>query len=182
PKLSMTSEDALNLLIDLARFDQAELMIHEGRRRHPWHRAIYAAASARIAYGRGDLEEALRRCETVRRKFPRLAAGYTIATVCFAGLDRPDDAEAMIGQAARKFPRDFDIVVAYARHAVRRKDWPEALRRWEDMRNRFDNFLGPLGMAQSLREMGHFAEAKELASKVCEDAPRVPWGYSELAD
>jgi tetratricopeptide (TPR) repeat protein len=181
PKLIMTSEKALNLLVDLGLHDEAEALIRTGLKRYPWHRAMYAAVYAHVAQGRGDIDETFRRCEILRRKFPRVAEGYTIAATCFGSLDRQDEAEAMLGQAARRFPNNFDIVVAHARHAVRRKDWPAALRRWEAVKKWSNNFLGPVGMAQSLREMGRYAEATELATEAREQFPESPWGHAELA-
>jgi tetratricopeptide (TPR) repeat protein len=181
PRLVMSSRTALNLLVDLGRHDEAEALILKARRRYPWHRAMLAAVFAHVPQSRGEYDEALRRCTVLRRKFPRVAEGYTIAAACLVSLGRPDEAEAILGKAARRFPHNFDIVVAYARHAVRRKDWPAALRRWEKVKRWSDNFLGPVGMAQSLREMGRFAEAREFATQTCEQFPNVPWAYAELA-
>jgi tetratricopeptide (TPR) repeat protein len=182
PDLCLTSERAFNLLVDLGYHDEAEGLLREGRRRYPWHRAMFAAVSAHVAQSRGDLDGALQRCTILRRKFPRVAEGYTIAVVCLTGLGRHDEAEAMIERAARKFSQDFDIVVANARNAVRRGDWPNALHRWEAVKDRFDDFLGPVGMAQSLREMGRYAEAEELATMASERYPGSPWAFGELAD
>ena len=79
-------------------------------------------------------------------------------------------------------PNDFEIIVKHARHAVNRKDWPEALRRWEAVARRFDdNFLGPLGMAQSLKELGRYVEATRRATLTAKRFPASPWGYAELA-
>jgi uncharacterized protein HemY len=118
----------------------------------------------------------------LRRKFPRVVEGYTVAAACLTRLGRENEADAMIEQAARRFPREFEIIVARARNAVRRKDWPNAFHRWESIRNQFDHFLGPVGMAQSLREMGRHAEAKELAMAASDQFPTVPWTYAELAN
>jgi hypothetical protein len=40
----------------------------------------------------------------------------------------------MIGRAVRKLPRDFDVLVYSAQHAMRRKDWQQALHRWETVK------------------------------------------------
>jgi tetratricopeptide (TPR) repeat protein len=180
PTMAMNSREALKLLLDLGRFDEAEMMMQNGLRRYP-SRPHFACGSAQTAHRRGDLEEALRRCEVARRKFPHASDGYTIATACLADLGRDHEAEAMIAQAVRKLPRDFDAVVAYARYAVRRQDWEEALRRWQLVKRRFNHFLGPVGIAQSLREMGRYDEAEEMAAEACRHYSTDTWPFVEFA-
>ena len=181
PKLCMTSDEALNLVVDLGQYDEVEALIRVGRRRYPWHRAMFATISARAAHGRGDADETLRRCAVLHRKFPGVAAGYTIAAACLADLGRKDEAEAMIEQAASRFPRNYEIIVAHARYAERGKDWPKALERWRVLTDRFDDFLGPVGVAQSLREMVCYDEAREIATEASERFPDSPWADVELA-
>jgi tetratricopeptide (TPR) repeat protein len=181
PRLSITSARGLNLAVDLGRYDEVEALIREALRRYPWHRVMLTTVYARAAQGRGDTDETLRRCEILRRKFPKVPEGYTIAAACLAGLGRPKDAEDLIDQAARRFPNNYDIAVAHARYAERRKDWPQALERWRSIKERFENFLAPVGMAQCLREMGRSAEAKEVATEACDRYPKSPWPHVELA-
>jgi tetratricopeptide (TPR) repeat protein len=169
------------LAVDLGRYDEVEALIRDGRRHYPWHRVMFATVYARAAQGRGDVGETLRRSEVLRRKFPRVPEGYTIAADCLAGLGRQKEAEDLIDQAARRFPNNFDIAVAHARYAERRKDWPQALNRWSAIQERFDHFLGPVGMAQSLREMGRSAEAREAATEAFDRFPKSPWPGVELA-
>jgi tetratricopeptide (TPR) repeat protein len=181
PELSMTSEGALQLLLNLGAFDEADALIQKGWRRYP-RDAHLARGYVRVAYKRGNQEEALRRCEIVRRKSPRIAEGYTTAAACLTDLGRHQEAEAMIERAVRKLPRDYDVLVDHARHAVHRKDWQEALRRWEAVKSsEADRGLGLGGVAQCLREMGHYDEAEGIATEMCERFPTNPWGYAELA-
>lgn len=60
---SLTSEKALNLLVGLGCYDEAEALMREGRRRYPRYRSLFAKVSARNAHSRGHLENALQRCE-----------------------------------------------------------------------------------------------------------------------
>jgi tetratricopeptide (TPR) repeat protein len=181
PGLSMASEKGLDLLVDLGRHDEAEALVRDAQRRHPWHGALYARVLARIAHERGDLEEALRRCGILRRKHPRVAESYTIAAACLAALDRHEEAEAIIARGVRKLPGDFTVLVEHARHAERRHDWNGALLRWGAVRNRHDHILWRNGMTQSLRELQRYAEAEALATETCERFPSDPWAYAELA-
>ena len=181
PALSLTSETALQLLLDLDALDEADALIQTGWQRYP-HDAHFARSYARVAHKRGDREETLRRCEIVRRKSPGAAEGYTTAATCLTELGRHQEAEAMIERAARKLPDNYDVLVEHARHAVRRKDWQEAARRWEAVkRSEADRGLGLGGLAQCLREMGRYDEADEIATEMCERFPANPWGYAELA-
>lgn len=86
----------------------------------------------------------------------------------------------MIARAARKFPNDLEIVAAHARNASDRKDWPNALNRWKEVKERLESFLGPLGMARSLRELGRYGEAKQVTIVASEQFQKVPWIYVEL--
>jgi tetratricopeptide (TPR) repeat protein len=183
PDLILKSEQALNQLVDLGCYDEAEELIEEGRRSYPRFRPVYAGVSARVAYKRGDLDEALRRCAFARRKFPRVAEGYTVAATCLSDLGRPAESDAMTDRAAHRFPKDLLMNIANARNADRAENWPVAMRRWEVLSKRFgDNFLGPLGVARSLRGMGRLAEAKQQAMATSEKFPKVQWIYAELAE
>lgn len=180
PDLAMTSKPGLTLLLDLGRFDEAESLTQTGLKRFPGASNVWGG-SAQVAYRRGDLQEALRRSEVARRKFSHMAEGYTIATACFTDLGRFDEADVMIGRAARKLPHNFDVLEAYARYAVRRKDWSAAVQRWGLMNKRFKHFLGPVGMAHALRELGRFDEADRIANEACARFARNNWVLAELA-
>jgi predicted Zn-dependent protease len=130
PDLSIISKQALNLLLDLACHDEAETLIQAGRARNPRYESVFAVVFARIAYSQGDLNEAIRRYEAVRRTFPQLAEGYVGAATCLVDLGRLDEAEALIGRGVQKFPDDFNLHMRYAQTATRRLDWSEGLQRW----------------------------------------------------
>jgi tetratricopeptide (TPR) repeat protein len=183
PDLSLTSKRGLSLLLDLRRYDEAEAMMQEGRERHPFLADFYTAGSAQVAYRRGDANEAIHRCQILRRKFPRVADGYAIAAACLAELGRHDEAEAMIGRGLQMAPTEFELHKQYARNAMRNQDWPEALRRWKIVCEQFgENWLGPLSVAQCLRELGRFAEAEKSLSQACERFQRTDWLFAEVAD
>jgi tetratricopeptide (TPR) repeat protein len=179
-KEAMISERALRLLVDFGAHDAADAMMREGQKRYP-REEHFAKGLAFIAYKRGDRQEALRHCEFVRKKFPRVVEGFAIAANCLADLGRYDEAEDVIEQAVRKFPNDVDVGVEYARHAVRRKDWQEGLNRWEAVKAKSDNALGPTGMAHCLKEMGRQAEAEAIARETCDRFPTQPWAFALLA-
>jgi tetratricopeptide (TPR) repeat protein len=183
PDLCMRSAKALNLLIELGHHDEADALILEGRRRYPRYKAMHAAAFARVAYHRGNLEESLSRCESLRHDFPREADGYTIAAECLVAHGRLDEAEAMIGHGVSKVPGDVDMAVLYARHAMRREARPEALRRWYLVRDRFkEHCVGSVGAAECLRSMGRCDDAEHLLATARERFEKDPWPIVELAN
>jgi tetratricopeptide (TPR) repeat protein len=170
------------LLLKLGSFDEVDAMMQEGRKRYP-REEHYARGYAQSARRRGNLQEALLRCEIVRRRFPRVAEGYAIAAACLNDLGRHDEAESMIRRGVQKLPNEFELHVQHARNATQRREWPEALRRWEVVRRRFEHqFVGPLHAAQCLREMGRFAEAETILTEACERFYQIDWLYAESAD
>jgi tetratricopeptide (TPR) repeat protein len=180
PTKVTTSEPALRLLLKLEAFDEADAMIKEARKRYPGLQFL-GKAYVQVARERGDSDETLRRCAVVQREFPRLADGYLIAAECLVNMGQSDEAEAVIERAVRKVPAELDLLVGYARHAEQRQKWPEALRRWELVRDRFDHIYSHNGIANCLRKMGRLDEAEKAAADTCERFPDQPWAFATLA-
>ena len=162
PTLYATSEIGLNLTLDLGYYEEAERLTRDGRRRFPGHALFFAVGSVRVAQHRGDLEETIRRCKILRRKFPHAEEGYAIAAKCLSDLGRDDEADVVIGRGVAKCSDDYDLCELHAERATQRRDWPEALRRWNVVWRRFEQIRGLLGAAQCLMEMGRFAEAQKI--------------------
>jgi tetratricopeptide (TPR) repeat protein len=182
PEIAETSRSVLNLLLDLGRYDEVETMMEKGRRKHP-HYEHFARGRIQVAYRRGDLEEALRRCSSAHKKFPRMVEGYSIAAACLTHFGQHQEAEAIIARGTRVLPDEAELHIQHARNATERRQWPEALHRWEIVRSRFkDQFLGSMGAAQSLKEMGRFDEAEELLKGARERFYKVDWIAAEWAD
>jgi tetratricopeptide (TPR) repeat protein len=182
PDLTMVSDRAFNLMLDLGCYDEADAMMREGQKRYP-DSAQFTRGSAQVAHRRQNHQEALIRCEILRKKFPRVAEGYAIAASCLTDLGRHDEAELMIGRGVLKLPDNFELHVQHARNATQRRDWSEALGRWDAVRGQFElQFLGPLGAAQCLRELGRYADAETILDKYCQRFPGVDWLFAEQAE
>jgi len=69
----------------------------------------------------------------------------------------------------------------YARIAVERKDWVEALRRWNLVSERFGYFGGYVGSAQALIQLGCYEDAEELLQQARYRFGTEPGPLSELA-
>ena len=181
PDLTLTSEKAFNLLIDFGQHEQTEALIHEGRKRYPKYKSLFASVAARVAYRRGDLDEALRRCEMVRRQFPRVADGYTIAAACLNDLGRQDESEALLRSGVQKVTDNLDLCMRYAQSAMGRRDWEEGLRRWKIVWDRFQPTSGLLGEAECLKELGRFDAAEIVLNDACERFHMNAWPFAQLA-
>ena len=180
PDESATSGVALRLLLDIGLFDEVEAMMIEGRRRYPSY-AHFAIGYAQVACRRGDLEKALQRCKMLRAKFSDAVEGYTVAIACLTSLGRNEEAGELIDLAVREFPHDFEVQAGHARYAMRRNDWPEALRRWEAIQSGFADPAISLSIAECLRVMGRYADAEERVTWVSNRIPGNVGIYFELA-
>jgi tetratricopeptide (TPR) repeat protein len=89
----------------------------------------------------------------------------------------------MIERGVEMAPEESELHIQNARNAAQRRDWPEALLRWQIVQSRFDaRFLGHLGTAQCLKQLGRFDEAEEVLADARERFYRVNWIFAEWAD
>ena len=180
PDLAMKSPAALDLMLDLGRFDEAEQMMREGQKSQPTQPA-FPLGYARIAQRRGDIEEAVRRCEALLRKFPDCAAGYTLAADCLETLERRDDAEALLGRGVQKLPKDFKILCAHAMHAEQRGDFATALERWRLVERSDHPIVGILAIGRCLMALRRYAEAEEVLNEASERFPTNGYTVTSMA-
>jgi tetratricopeptide (TPR) repeat protein len=109
---------------------EAEAVLDEARQAFPTHSVIpfqYAAAAER----RGDWPEALLRWEWLRDRFPGDPRSHAGCGRVLSQLDRHADAECVLQNALARFPNEPSLLIAAARLAHERRDWSEAMRRWE---------------------------------------------------
>jgi tetratricopeptide (TPR) repeat protein len=118
---------------------------------------------AQAALAARDDARALQLWAQARAAFPREPAGYARAAKTLARLGRFGEAEPLLAEAAALAPRDLAIAVERAWLAHHRRDLPEALRRWQDLRERFPlQAHGFAGALASLREANRLEEAEPL--------------------
>ena len=147
--------------------------MREGQKRAP-RDLYYADGHARLAERRGDTEEAIRRWERVRKKFPGAVSGYVRGAVCLERASQLDAAEALIEKAVKRFPGEVVAWIQWASAAEHRRDWSEALRRWETVGERFRNDQIDLGIAKALEELGRIEEAETRLRELQRRAPLLP--------
>jgi tetratricopeptide (TPR) repeat protein len=149
-------------LRELKRPADIERLFGTIRERFP-ARPAPAAVYAQLAQSRRDWPVALQRWDYLRERFPQLPQAYLGAALALREMRRFGEAEAVFDSARDRFPQHAGVAVAWARLADRRADKPEALRRWEDVHNRFPDVVhGSWGAARVLREIGRVDEADRL--------------------
>jgi tetratricopeptide (TPR) repeat protein len=171
-----------HILQDLGNLDEAEAIFRAAMRRFPddeWAAVRYAG----IPVLERDWTEALRRWETVRARFPGQLIGVLGQAEALRELGQIADAEAVLMEAAEKFPADEWLVISLARTAMAGGNWDEALRRWETAIKNFPhNSSTHVGKAETLSNLGRFDEAEAVlrlaAKRFPDDAPGDPCASS----
>jgi tetratricopeptide (TPR) repeat protein len=151
-----------NALIELGRAAEAEAFLEEPSYSLP--RALeIARLRAHLAARRGDLPVACDRWALVRATVPSLSEGYHHGAECLAKAERHVEADAVMQSAMQRFPEEAWPVRRFAALAHDRQDWPEAVSRWEALRQRFpEDADGYWRGAEALRGCGRDAEAAAL--------------------
>jgi tetratricopeptide (TPR) repeat protein len=160
PHFARTARASLDVLLALKRFDEAEALVLEGRKREPVE-PFYAGGYARVAESRGDLDEAITRWSTARKQFPAYPDAYVGGGSCLRRVGRLDEAEALIKKAIEIFPREVPPWIEWGRAAEARADWQQAIQRWESFYQKFRNSHGDIGVAHGLMKLGRLDEAEE---------------------
>ena len=119
---------------DAGLVDQADETLLAGRRTCPGDLGLaweYALAAD------GRWLTALSRWQELRQDFPAAGIGYAGLGAVLKRLKRFDEADDVLVRGMARFPKDDNIGVNHAWVAEDREDWPEALRRWEALWQRF---------------------------------------------
>lgn len=159
------------VLRDLGRFDEADAVFAKTLERFPEHLDVLVNY-ARVAQERGEWAEAARRWELVEAAQPDLADGYLGHAAALAEAGRIDEADALLAKAMLRFPANPDVLMEHARTALSRKDWQQALGRWEAVRAHFPERIADYAqMGVALRELGRFDDADALLRDATERYP-----------
>ncbi|HEY2620164.1 MAG TPA: tetratricopeptide repeat protein, partial [Acetobacteraceae bacterium] len=184
PTFARTAHDSLEVPLGLRHFDEAEALMQDGQRRAPGD-IFYASGYALTAERRGDTGEAINRWGWVRKRFPGSWQGYVNGATCLGRTGQLEAAEALSQQAIKLFPNEVRGWISSAQSAERRRDWPEAIRRWEIVRDRYKHIMGDIGVARGLEELGRIAEAEALLKEAQlrrSMVPEIAIGLVRLAD
>jgi len=152
----------LDVLLKLNRFDEAEALMRDGRKKHP-REVFFASGLASVALKRGDYDAAIQHYAALRKQFPGVYVGYTLGAQALTASNRMEEADALAEEAMKLFPAEITGFLEYARSAVKREDWTEAMRRWQIVQDMFeDRSFGLYGRAQALIKLQRYDEADEV--------------------
>jgi len=161
PREARASKLSLKVLLGLRRYDEAEELMREGRKAHP-RDSYFLIGLVDVALARGDHENAVEHCITLRRQFPKIHEGYMLAAEALISLNRLEEAEHFAERAMKVFPEEVKGYLYFGRVADLRADWVEALRRWQIVRDLFDHQIGYSGCAKALQHLGRSDEAEAI--------------------
>ncbi|CAH2602088.1 Cellulose synthase operon protein C [Rhodovastum atsumiense] len=157
-------------LQQLARPHEAEQILAVGRL-HAGGDCRLAVAQARLLLDLHRWEEALGIAAVIRRHWPELPDGHTIAAAALAGCNRIDAADALLRQGAAHLPEQPVIALALAQLPVAdvlhdRKDWHEAASRLREVTRRFPRFLpARQALIGALHRSARLDEAEAAAAR-----------------
>jgi tetratricopeptide (TPR) repeat protein/MoaA/NifB/PqqE/SkfB family radical SAM enzyme len=156
---------ASHALREIRRLDEAEALSREAIARFP-DSPDARTAHAWVAMTREDWDEALRRWEAARDLAPDRADVYVWPAHALWRAGRFDEADAMSREGLARHPGDADALTQHAWVAMGRRDWDEALRRWQSVRERFpqreEAHAWPI---RALRTLRRFDEAAAMAAE-----------------
>lgn len=102
--------------------------------------------------------------DALRAQLPDQPATYMAFVNALRQAGQTVQAEAVLGEAARRFYTNPELAAEHARAAEQRQDWPAALARWEHIRTLFP--LLPAGHLRTgillRKELGRAAEGEQV--------------------
>jgi FkbM family methyltransferase len=149
-------------LLELGRHAEAEEVLAAAAQRFPQDRdTLFNRALSALRWR--DWVEAVTRSMQLVEHFPSLPFGYVYGGRALLEMGDYDRAEPLLAEATRRSPEDAGVFASWASRPERQQDWPEAARRWAQMRMRFPNHpLGYVRGAQALLEDGRFEEVERV--------------------
>ncbi|HTW72091.1 MAG TPA: tetratricopeptide repeat protein [Acetobacteraceae bacterium] len=171
----------LTCLRELGRFEQAEAKFAEDELRFPAEPA-FLLERMRLALHRRDWADALTWSEHLRTRFPGVSWGYNGAADALRELGRLEEADGILIEAQAKFPKEAGFVLAAAGIALRRREFDEALRRYELAIQKFPNeWSAYAGKAEVLREQARLDEAEAVLRDAADRFPKEAGPRHDLA-
>jgi tetratricopeptide (TPR) repeat protein len=160
PRFAKRLPASVDVVLGLQLYDEAEELALEGQRREP-KSMLYAGVHALVAERRGNMEEAVRRWQHVRKQFPNYWMGYVNGGMCLRAAGQLDAADEMLATATRLFPNQPRAWIDWAHLAEHRQDWVEAARRWQVVLDQTRHVAGHIGIARAMEKLGRMDEAEE---------------------
>ena len=161
PELPEAYIRTATILSDLGQEDEAEKIIEQGVYRFPDDPDI-AIQYAWSLYLRPDWQNEQPDCwGDVRIRFPDNPQGYAMSCNALMRIGQLDQAESLSEDAAKRFPTDLGVLLSRASCATRRRDWPEAVRRWKELQTLYPEAEGVSAGIDVLRMMFQLERVEE---------------------
>lgn len=145
--------ESIQRVLELARHDksdQSDTLLREVAQQFPNDHAIALALCYRVMQ-KGILADTLRQWTETRLRFPHLAEAVIHNAGALMDAGRFAEAEALLFDAAVRFPENPAVLIARGYAAARRQDWREAAVRWRTVLDKLplsQEALNGLGTAQ----------------------------------
>ena len=165
PEVIVESRDSLTILLALGRFDEAEALMRERRKRFV-NDEHYLTGLALAAQGRKDHAGAALRWKAVRTRAPHEIEGYLMGASCLRELGQLEEAGELLRGAARVSPDDSRVWSEVMHLARARGDTDAVLEACSVLGERFNMAGGYATQARVLRELGRAEEAEALLERV----------------
>ena len=94
------------------------------------------------------------------------------ATICLRRAGNVVEAVKLNQQAVKLFPNNRLACLEWANTAERECDWPEAMRRWQTLSDRFP-VASAVGVARGMMKLGQLGEAEQLLKEAQIRHPRA---------
>jgi predicted Zn-dependent protease len=172
PRLFEQSPDAINLLLGLRDFKEAERLAKRAMRAIPTE-SDFVRIYAQIAEFQGNLPAAIERWRFMTRKFPATPLGYIAGSKFLEQLGKTRDADRMLASGVRRCPEDAAIRIAFAELATRRNDWRQATARFRDAEG-VAPCASQVGIAKCLIAMDQTDDAEALLAKAWQKFSHEP--------
>jgi tetratricopeptide (TPR) repeat protein len=164
PEHPLVSAEFCKALNSVSRFDEADLVSEVSIQRFTGHLHVFIEY-ARTAEARRDWSEADRRWNLVRERFPDAVSGHLGVATALLQQQKSNEAEAVIHKALELFPRQGQLLGTAATIAHMRRDWSEAIMRWDALLACDpEKISGHEGRIAALRELGRLDEAEEAVA------------------
>lgn len=161
-------------LREAGRFDEADLMLREAMAVLP-DIPEPVVEYAWLAHIGRDWPAAIERWREVRARFPDLPQGHVNAAAASREAGQLADAAELLAAAVLRYPDLANPAIELAWLAHHRRDWREAVARWDVVRRRFpDEPAAYTGAALALREAGDLDAAEDLIASACDRFPGNP--------
>ncbi len=146
----------------LGRLDEAERFLEQGQQQAPEERALFVDHGA-IAEAREDWPEVIRRFTIVKERFPDGWWTYARIASALRHLKRFEEADRILEQGQQQAPGERALFIDHAAIAEARGDWPETIRRFTIVKERFpDDWWAYARIASALRKLDKVEDAERV--------------------